>query len=260
MLFDVSTGAQRDAGVKGGDTRLRYSSDGKYLAMDHLVRKPWATVLRVVSVEGKPAATDLGHFQSVGRVFGVGRIEPTDDGRFLVTGTVRDPKTRAYLTVGACCDPGARTLKELWRAPLEAGINEWTSFRLDEMIGVSTGMHYLTQVTDLRAGQNLLTIEPPRLPPEPPRPPEEARKAPAPKAPLTPGQSSTPSPPPVDTGPIWARILSSLLLGLAGMGLVIGIGLYRLRRPAQPSASSTQRSTLIAEDKHGESGERVTGA
>jgi hypothetical protein len=159
ILIDLVTGATRDTGVKG-ERSVRYSSDGKHIAC-----VVWANAtrssekLRVIAADGPPKMVDVGAFSWIGRLW------PDESGGFLMTGLVSNPTTGKGYVVGARFSPTRGSLEELWRmsSPGVEGGKEgaWatTHFRPKQLVGACTDYRFVTQLTDLKTGTSLQTID-----------------------------------------------------------------------------------------------------
>ncbi len=107
FTFDTPTGRMKDTTLTGASP-IRYSADGKYLAL----RSDNSGVyeqLRVVAVKDL-TTKDMGEFSHIGH------IKPTEDGGFLACARVGSRFDENAVTVGAECRPGRRA-----KGGLEAG-------------------------------------------------------------------------------------------------------------------------------------------
>ncbi len=147
--FDVASGKITDTGERGPIAHIRYSIDGKYIAL-HVVGAAGCEQLRLVTREGNWRTRALG---TPGEI---GNLKPSMDGGFLVT-KLEDTlspsgEESGVQLVGLRWRPGAEGLEALWRRPTSRLEVEKTDFLPDCLIGVSTDYRFVTQVINLRTG------------------------------------------------------------------------------------------------------------
>ena len=150
-MFDVVNGEPKDTGLKGepptnGVPPLVYSSDGKYFAFPNM-----SGSLRIIDAAAQPPSfVDLGKFSPINQ------IEPTRDGKFLVT--AQDGGTM-WMVFRDVCDPVASKLAEIWRSgqlPPATVFDSATKFGVSSQ---SCESYFCTTLYDLTTGKPRLTVD-----------------------------------------------------------------------------------------------------
>jgi hypothetical protein len=151
FTFDAGSGRVTPTGITGS-WPIRYSLDGKYIAF-RSNNSGTNEHLRVLDVQTKLAMRDFGQFTNIGH------IKTTEDGTFLISAQVgnRFDETRAI--TGVQVMPHTALVREVWRFRSGKTVNERTDFSPEKMIGVSTDYRLVTQLTDLRTGDSLWSID-----------------------------------------------------------------------------------------------------
>ncbi len=146
--FDVATGKVTKKQRVGKIMRIRSSVDGKYVALYWIVNEGDIS-LRIVAAGGDWPFRDCGPPDRTVR------LEPAEDGGFLLTQLDGDAKGPRWF-VGRRWRPGAESLEELWRWPVETLIQAYLP---DQMIGLATDDRLVTHLTDLRTGAELGRVD-----------------------------------------------------------------------------------------------------
>ncbi|HEV8060627.1 MAG TPA: hypothetical protein VGP68_12165 [Gemmataceae bacterium] len=142
--FELAKGKLEET-IFRGDRPVRYSSSGAFVALQCYDSPP----LGLVYMDGSFRSQKLGSF---GRI---SLLQPTSDGRFLVTSTVTTSGF-ASSTVGCMVDPQTMLSNELWRLD---GHFEGMSFDGKRLNGVRTNNDLITEVYDLKEKRLLYTID-----------------------------------------------------------------------------------------------------
>jgi hypothetical protein len=148
--FDVATGVPRPTGLTAG-WPVRCSSDGRYVAC-RSNNSGEDEKLRVVPLDGRPVAKDVGQFLNIGN------IRPTDDGGFLATALAGERYGDQWV-VGGRYRPASGRWEELWKLPAGHEANECMDFDPASRTGVATNYLLATHLLDLRTGAVRLTID-----------------------------------------------------------------------------------------------------
>lgn|GEM_PF-7076466 len=134
-VLDVNSG--RRIGQFPGTSKIRYSSDGRFLAT-LTDRDGSQRHLRIIP------ADPLGNGKDLGARGSIGRIESAADGTFLLT-----TEWTQGLTKGFVCDPKSRQMTASWEIS-SLYIQRLADFDPQRKIAVSTDNDYATHIVDFR--------------------------------------------------------------------------------------------------------------